>query len=57
MLYLLDTHPHLVRIIIHDLAGRVTHLISLEEDLSLRTVETRLARLLLEEASEERVPR
>ena len=57
MLQLLDTHPHLARLIIQDLADRVTHLISLVEDLSLRTVEARLARLLLEQSVEEKVHR
>jgi CRP/FNR family transcriptional regulator, dissimilatory nitrate respiration regulator len=57
MLQLLDTHHHLARLIIQDLADRVTHLISLVEDLSLRTVEARLARLLLEQSVEEKVHR
>lgn len=57
MLQLLDAHPRLARLIIQDLAGRVTHLISLVEDLSLRTVEARLARLLLERAVEDKVGR
>lgn len=51
MLKLLDENPAIARLIIQDLAGRVTHLISLVEDLSLRTVEARLARLLLEQSS------
>jgi len=50
MLSLLDDHPTLVRTIIKDLAERVLHLITLVEDLSLRKVEGRFARLLLEEA-------
>lgn len=50
MLRLLDTNPQMARLIIQDLAGRITHLISLVEDLSLRTVEGRLARLLLEQS-------
>jgi CRP-like cAMP-binding protein len=50
MLELLQTHPALARMIIQDLAGRVLHLITLVEDLSLRKVESRFARLLLEEA-------
>jgi CRP-like cAMP-binding protein len=49
MLALLDTHPALARTIIQDLAGRVMHLITLVEDLSLRKVESRFARLLLGE--------
>ncbi len=50
LLQLLDTNPRMARSIIQDLAGRITHLISLVEDLSLRTIEARLARLLLEQA-------
>ena len=57
MLQLLDTHPHLARLIIQDLADRVTHLISLVEDLSLRTVEARLARLLLEQSVKDKIQR
>ena len=52
MLQLLDEHAGLARIIIQSLAGRVMHLVSLIEDLSLRSVEARLARVLLENASE-----
>jgi CRP-like cAMP-binding protein len=50
MLALLDKHPTLARTIIQDLAGRVLHLIALVEDLSLRKVESRFARILLAEA-------
>jgi len=57
MLDLLETHPPLARIIIQDLAGRVLHLITLVEDLSLRKVESRFARLLLEEAQDNIIPR
>lgn len=57
MLKLLDANPRMARLIIQDLAGRVTHLITLVEDLSLRTVEARLARLLLEQSSGETVHR
>lgn len=57
MLQLLDTQPRMARLIIQDLAGRVTNLVSLVEDLSLRTVEARLARLLLEQASGDRLQR
>jgi CRP/FNR family transcriptional regulator len=52
MLQLLDEHVGLARIIIQNLAGRIMHLVSLVEDLSLRSVEARLARVLLENASE-----
>jgi CRP/FNR family transcriptional regulator len=57
MLRILDTNPHMARLIIQDLAGRLTHLVSLVEDLSLRTVEARLARLLLEQSVGEAVQR
>lgn len=57
MLDLLETHPPLARMIIQDLAGRVLHLITLVEDLSLRKVESRFARLLLEEAQDNIIPR
>ncbi|NOH12273.1 MAG: Crp/Fnr family transcriptional regulator [Chloroflexi bacterium] len=50
LLRLLDTNPALARHVVKDLAGRVMHLIRMVEDLSLRTVEARLARLLLEQA-------
>lgn len=57
MLLLLDTHPKLARVTIQKLATRVQHLVSLVEDLSLRTVEARLARLLLEQAEKGTVQR
>jgi CRP/FNR family transcriptional regulator len=57
MLGLLDTHPGLARAVIQDLAGRVLHLIQLVEDLSIRSVEARLARLLLEQARTDILPR
>lgn len=57
MLDLLEKHPSLARTVIQDLAGRVLHLITLVEDLSLRKVEGRFARLLLEEAQENVIPR
>ena len=44
MLRLLDENPCMAQAVIQDLAGRVQHLISLVEDLSLRSVEARLAR-------------
>jgi CRP/FNR family transcriptional regulator len=52
LLGLMDRYPALSRAITHNLARRVLHLLALVEDLSLRTVEARLARLLLEQASE-----
>jgi CRP-like cAMP-binding protein len=57
MLRLLDAHPEMAQFVIRDLAGRVLHLISLVEDLSLRTLEGRLARLLLEQAEDQKVVR
>ncbi len=57
MLRLLDENPHLATLIVQDLAGRVQHLIRLVEDLSLRSVEARLARLLLERADGEALKR
>lgn len=51
LLRLLETDRRLARAVTQNLAGRVLHLMSLIEDLSLRTVESRLARLLLEEAT------
>jgi len=50
-LQLMEEHPQLSRVITQNLARRVQHLIGLVEDLSLRTVESRLARLLLEQSS------
>lgn len=50
MLRLLEEHPRLANAVIQDLAGRVQYLIQIVEDLSLRSVEARLARLLLEQA-------
>ena len=47
---LLDTQPQLARRIIQVLAGRILHLVDLVEDLSLRSVEARLARLLVDES-------
>jgi CRP/FNR family transcriptional regulator len=57
LLKLMDEHPALARQVIKDLAGRVMHLVRLVEDLSLRSVEARLARLLLEQAEGESVQR
>ncbi len=52
ILELLEQQPQLARVVIQHLAVRVQHLIALVEDLSLRTVEARLARLLLEQATD-----
>jgi CRP-like cAMP-binding protein len=57
MLRLLDSYPRLARQVIQNLAGRMLHLLALVEDLSLRTVEARLARLLLEQAEQATVAR
>ncbi len=57
MLQLLEKQPGIVRSVIQNLARRVFHLVSLVEDLSLRTVEARLARHLLERAEASAVPR
>ena len=50
LLALMDSYPALARQVVKDLAGRVMHLVRMVEDLSLRSVEARLARLLLEQA-------
>jgi len=53
MVDLLERYPALSRAVIENIASRARHLVSLVEDLSLRTVEGRLAKLLLEEATRE----
>lgn len=50
MLDLLGAYPALAAAIIQNLASRSRHLLSLVEDLSLRSVSARLAKLLLTEA-------
>lgn len=57
LLKLIDEHPSLSRLLIQNLAQRVLHLMQLVEDLSLRSVESRLARLLLEQSSGDIVSR
>jgi CRP-like cAMP-binding protein len=57
LLRLLDEQPVLARQVVKDLAGRVMHLVRMVEDLALRSVEARLARLLLEQADGESVQR
>lgn len=54
---LLNTHPKLAQHIIRDLANRIQHLVGLVEDLSLRSVESRLARTLTDEIVDSSVPR
>ncbi len=49
--------PAFARLVVQTLAGRALQLLSLVEDLSLRTVTARLARLLVENASGDVVPR
>ena len=57
LLKLMDEQPLLAHQVVKDLAARLMHLIRMVEDLSLRSVEARLARLLLEQANGETVPR
>lgn len=57
LLRMLDEHPALARQAVKDLAGRVMHLVQMVEDLSLRSVEARLARLILELAGGEVIQR
>lgn len=57
LLHILDEHPALAGMIIQTLAARVQRLMKQVEDLSLRSVEERLARLLMEESSQGVVPR
>lgn len=57
LLKLMDENPLLARKVVKDLAERVMHLIRMVEDLSLRSVEARLARILLEQAEGESVER
>ncbi len=51
MIQLLRDRPALAHSIIRDFAARVLHLVNMVEDLSLRTVEARLARLLVEQTT------
>ena len=57
ILRLLEDYPRLAQHVVQSMAHRVLHLVSLVEDLSLRTVEARLARLLLERADEQTLHR
>ena len=50
ILDLIPRHPELAIAVIRHLGGRVLHYISLVEDLSLRSVEARLANTLLQNA-------
>jgi CRP/FNR family transcriptional regulator len=55
--YLQDRYPELTRTIARNLAKRVLRLVDLVEDLSLRTVEMRLARQILAHADDGVLPR
>jgi CRP/FNR family transcriptional regulator len=57
LLSMMDVYPALARQVVKDLAGRVIYLVRMVEDLSLRSVEARLARLILEQAEGEAVQR
>lgn len=57
MLRLLEDYPLLARHVIEDLSQRVLHLLNLVEDISLHTVESRLARYLLEYAQADALQR
>ena len=57
ILRLLQREPVFASVVVRSLARRVLHLVSLVEDLSLRTVEARLARLLLERAEHQALQR
>jgi CRP-like cAMP-binding protein len=57
LLKMMEEHPTLTLQVVKDLAGRVIHLVRMVEDLSLRSVEARVARLLLEQAKGEEVKR
>lgn len=54
LLGLLDRYPAMARLLIRALAGRLLHTVSLIEDLSLRSVTARLAKLLLIQTSGEK---
>jgi len=57
LLRILDEHPSLASMVIQALAERNQHLMKQVEDLSLRTVEARLAGMLLAQASENTIQR
>lgn len=57
LLGLIAEHPSLASALIGSLASRAIHLASLVEDLSLRPVEARLARLLLSQARDGQIER
>ena len=53
-LQIVRAHPALAVAVLADLAAKLRHMTALVEDLSLRTVGARLAKLLLAQAAEER---
>jgi len=61
MVRLVQTYPALAMAVIESIAARARHLVELVEDLSFRSVQARLAKLLLEQAQasgrEDQVPR
>jgi CRP/FNR family transcriptional regulator len=57
VLRVLEENPACARLVIEDLAGRLLHMVALVEDISLRTVEARLAHFLLEQSAGEKVER
>ncbi len=57
ILKLLDQHPEIGRVIIQRMAERIQQLTYMIEDLSLRTIEARLARYLIEQSTEEHLQR
>lgn len=54
---LIQTYPDLAKQVIADLASRILHLVSLVEDLSLRTIESRLARILVQTMEDSQITR
>lgn len=50
-LEMIERYPQVALAVIHNLGARLRHLVNLVEDLSLRQVSTRLAKLLLETAT------
>ena len=54
---LMERFPALMRSVVRQLAGRTRELVDLVDDLSLRTVEMRLARRLLDEATDGEIQR
>lgn len=57
LLVLVEQHPSLARALIGNLASRVIYLAGLVEDLALRPVEARLARLILTQAHDGKIER